>query len=131
MRGALITGLITSLPEQKLAGLAAAIDAGKVKTVISIGEDLTAAGLTTEQLAKVAVIYIGTHLNATSEAAKVLIPSLTTFEKSGTLVNQQFRIQKFAKAVPPAAGTTDDLVGLSKVVAAVGGATLATDVTGI
>ena len=47
VRGALITGLITSLPEQKLAGLAAAIDAGKVKTVISIGEDLTAAGLTT------------------------------------------------------------------------------------
>jgi NADH-quinone oxidoreductase subunit G len=131
VRGALVTGLIKTLPEQKLAGLAADIDAGKVKTVISIGEDLTAAGLTAAQLAKVAVIYIGTHLHATSEAAKVLIPSLTTFEKSGTLVNQQFRIQKFAKAVPPAAGTTDDLLILAKLLAAVGGATLPTDVNGI
>ena len=32
-------------------------------------------------------------------AAAVLIPTLTVFEKSGTMVNQQFRLQRFAKAV--------------------------------
>jgi NADH-quinone oxidoreductase subunit G len=31
------------------------------------------------------------------------------FEKSGTFVNQQFRLQKFAAAVPGPAGATDDL----------------------
>jgi NADH-quinone oxidoreductase subunit G len=113
-RGALVTGLIQALPSLKLTALAADIDAGKVKTVISVGEDLTAAGLTAAQLAKVTVIYLGTHANATSTAAQVVIPTLTVFEKSGTFVNQQFRLQKFAKAVPGPAGATDDLTVLAR-----------------
>jgi NADH-quinone oxidoreductase subunit G len=127
VRGALVTGLISALPQQKLAGLAADIDAGKVKTVVSMGEDLTTAGLTAAQLAKVSVIYLGTHRNATSDAAKVVIPTLTVFEKSGTLVNQQFRLQKFAKAVPGPAGVADDLVTLAHLVGAVTRATIASD----
>jgi NADH-quinone oxidoreductase subunit G len=121
VRGALVTGLISALPSQKLTGLAADIDAGKVKTILSVGEDLTAAGLTAAQLAKVSVIYLGTHQNATSAAAKVVIPTLTVFEKSGSFVNQQFRLQKFAKAVPGPTGVADDLVTLAELVAAAGG----------
>jgi NADH-quinone oxidoreductase subunit G len=131
VRGALVTGLITALPSQKLASLAADIDAGKVSTVISLGEDLTAAGLTAAQLAKVSLIYLGTHRNATSDAAKVVIPTLTVFEKSGTFVNQQFRLQKFAKAVPGPAEVADDLVTLGHLVAAAGGAVLPTDLAGL
>ena len=125
VRGALVTGLISALPTAQLTGLAADIDSGKVKTVVSIGEDLTAAGLTDAQLAKVSVVYLGTHANATSAAAKVVLPTLTVFEKAGTFVNQQFRIQKFAKAVPGLAGAHDDLVVLSKLVAAAGGSAAA------
>jgi NADH-quinone oxidoreductase subunit G len=121
VRGALVTGLINGLPSQKLTGLAADIDAGKVKTVVAINEDLTAAGLTAAQLAKVSVIYLGTHKNATSDAAKIVIPTLTVFEKSGSFVNQQFLLQKFAKAVPGPAGVNDDLVTLAELVAAAGG----------
>ncbi|HEY0969036.1 MAG TPA: 2Fe-2S iron-sulfur cluster-binding protein [Opitutaceae bacterium] len=131
VRGALVTGLIAALPEAKLTALAAAIDAGQVKTVISVGEDLTAAGLTAAQLAKVAVIYIGTHANATSAAAKVVLPTLTVFEKSGSFVNQQFRIQKFSKAVPGLVGATDDLVVLSRLVVAAGGAAQPADLAGL
>ena len=127
IRGALVTGLITALPAQKLTEFAAAIDAGKVKTMLCVGEDLVAAGLTVAQLAKVAVIYLGTHQNATSDAANVVIPTLTVFEKSGTFVNQQFRLQKFAKAVPGPAGVADDLVTLNNLVAAVGGLALSPD----
>jgi len=122
VRGALVTGLISTLPEQHLTALAVDIDAGKVKTIISVGEDLAAAGLCAEQLAKVSIVYLGTHANATSAAAKVVIPTLTTFEKAGTLVNQQFRIQKFAKTVPGKTGATDDLAVLAKLVAASSGA---------
>ncbi len=114
VRGALVTGLIKSLPSAQLTELAAAIDAGKVKAVVSIGEDLAAAGLNAAQLAKVAIVYLGTHANATSAAAKVVLPTLTVFEKSGTLVNQQFRIQKFLTAVPGPSGATNDLVVLAK-----------------
>jgi NADH-quinone oxidoreductase subunit G len=131
VRGALVTGLIDALPEPKLTALAAAIDAGKVKTVIAIGEDLAAAGLTPAQLAKVAVVYLGTFANATSGSAKVVIPTLTVFERSGTFVNQQFRIQKFARAVPAAPGATDDLVVLGQLVAAAGGEKPGADVSAL
>ena len=120
VRGALITGLITALPAQQLAALAADIDAGKVRTVLSLGEDLSAAGLSAANLAKVAIVYVGTHRDATSDAAKVVIPALTVFEKAGTFVNQQFRLQKFAAAVPGPAGVASDAATLSALLAAVG-----------
>ena len=75
----------------------------------------------TEQLAKVKIIYLGTHANPTSAAAAVVLAGRTLFEKSGTLINQQFRIQKFAAAVPGNPGSEDDLVILSKLIPAVGG----------
>ncbi|MFZ9682051.1 MAG: 2Fe-2S iron-sulfur cluster-binding protein [Cephaloticoccus sp.] len=155
LRGALVTGLISKLPQVGdaappprspsgeraaapaavrlggLAALAADIDAGKIKTVVSVGEDLAAAGLSAAQLAKVAVVYLGTNANATSEAAQVLIPTLTVFEKSGTLVNQQFRIQKFTKAVPGPAGASDDLAVLAKLVTSVGGGNVPGDLAGV
>jgi NADH-quinone oxidoreductase subunit G len=120
VRGALVTGLIQALPAQQLTELATAIEAGKIKTVVSVGEDLAAAGLTPAHLAKISIVYLGTHSNATSAAAKVVLPTLTVFEKNGTFVNQQFRIQKFAKAVPAPAGAMDDLVVLAKLAAAAG-----------
>ena len=121
-RGALVTGLIPTLPTPTLAELVAQIDAGQVKTVVSVGEDLAAAGLTAAQLAKIGVIYLGTHANPTTDAAKVVLPTLTVFEKSGTFINQQFRLQKFAAAVPGPAGASDNLAVLSELIAAVGGA---------
>ncbi len=119
VRGALVTGLIAALPAAQLTTLAADVDAGKIKTIISVGEDLAAAGLTAAQLAQISIVYLGTHANATSAAAKVTFPTLTSFEKSGTFVNQQFRIQKFVRAVPGSAGANDDLLVLSKLIAAV------------
>jgi len=128
VRGALVTGLISELPAQRLDALAAAIDAGKVKTVVAINEDLAAAGLSADQLAKISIVYLGTHANGTTAIARVVIPTQTVFEKSGTFVNQQFRIQKFAKAVPGAATAFDDLAALTKLVAAVGGPALSAEI---
>jgi NADH-quinone oxidoreductase subunit G len=131
VRGALVTGLIDRLPSARLTALAADIDAGKVKVIVSIHEDLISAGLTAAQLAKVSVIYLGTHKNATSDAAKVVIPTLTVFEKAGTFVNQQFRIQRFAKAVPGPERVANDLVALANLISAVDGSAVASDLTGI
>ena len=129
IRGALVTGLINALPDTKLSELGAAIDAGKVTSVIAIKEDLTAAGLTAAQLAKVKIVYLGTHAHATSEAAEVVIPTHTVFEKSGTFINQQFRLQKFHAAIPGLAGTANDLVVLAKLIAAIGGASVSSDLS--
>jgi NADH-quinone oxidoreductase subunit G len=123
IRGALVTGLIDAMPSAKLESLAASIDSGAVKTIVSIGEDLAAAGLTEEQLARVSIVYLGTHANATSKAANVVIPTLTVFEKSGSFVNQQFRLQKFHKAVPGPAGAIDDLAAIASLVKGITGTT--------
>ena len=164
VRGALVTGLIKTLPGSGdaaslkpgdatppsreadggdgaaapaeirvggLAKLATQIDAGEVRTVLSVGEDLTVAGLGEAQLNKIAIVYLGTHANATSAAAKVIIPTLTVFEKAGTFVNQQFRLQKFAQAVPGPQGVTDDLVTMASLVQAAGGAAHASDLDGL
>lgn len=131
VRGALVTGLIAALPSAQLTALAAEIDSGKVKTVISHGEDLLAAGLSAAQLAKISIIYLGTHANATSAAAKVVLPTLHPFEKAGTFVNQKFRIQKFAAAVPGPQGATNDLVIQTKLSVAIGLPSLASDVHGL
>ena len=128
VRGALVTGLVDALPSGRLDALGALIDSGSVTCVVSVGEDLAAAGLSAARLARVSVVYLGTHANATSAAAKVVIPTLTVFEKHGTFINQQFRIQRFARAVPGAAGATDDLVALSRLLGAVGGPVVAADV---
>jgi NADH-quinone oxidoreductase subunit G len=131
VRGALLTGLIRTLPSPQLTELAAQIDAGRVKTVLSLGEDLAAAGLGKAQLGRIAIVYLGIQANATSAAAKVVIPALTVFEKSGAFVNQQFRLQKFAPAVPGPKDVADDLATLANLVQAVGGSALPGDVNGL
>ncbi len=120
-RGAIATGLITSAPAAQLTALAADIDAGKVKTLVVFREDLTTAGITAAQLAKVAVIYIGTHENATAAAAAVVIPGLTVFEKSGSFINLNLRLQKFAQAVPGPAGVAAEMATLNRIIADVRG----------
>jgi len=127
-RGALVTGLISKLPSAQLTELAAAIDAGKVTTVLAINEDLAAAGLSAEQLDKVKIVYVGTQSNPTSAAAQVVVPTHTVFEKNGTFINQQFRLQKSQTAVPGVAGTVNDSVVLTQLLAAVGGNKLASDI---
>jgi NADH-quinone oxidoreductase subunit G len=120
VRGALVTGLINALPSARLGALAEAIDAGRVRAVVSVGEDLAAAGLTPAQLARVAVVYLGTHANATSAVARVTLPTLSVFEKGGCFVNQQFRLQRFLPAVPGPVGAADDLAVLSRLIGAAG-----------
>ena len=131
VRGALVTGLIRSLPAQRLDDLAAAIDAGRVTTVVAVGEDLAAAGLTPAQLAKVQIVHLGTAASPTSEAAAVLLPALTLFEKAGCFVNQQFRLQRFQRAVPGPAGAHDDLELLARLIGAAGGAAAPADLGGV
>jgi len=113
VRGALVCGLIDELPDSELNELAAKIEKGEVTTVFSLCEDLTVAGISPELLAKVQVIYLGAEANETSKVAKALFPTLTVFEKSGSFINQQFRVQRFEQAVPGPAGVHPELNTLS------------------
>jgi NADH-quinone oxidoreductase subunit G len=121
VRGALVTGLIASYPKTGLGELAAAIDAGKVSTVVTFGEDLVGAGLTAAQLAKITVIEVATQSFASTAIARVVLPSLTVFEKRGSFINQQFRLQKFDAAVPGPAQARDDLALVAALITGVTG----------
>jgi NADH-quinone oxidoreductase subunit G len=78
---------------------------------------LNAAGITEDQLKKVRIISIATHETATTKAANVVLAGLTVFEKSGSYINQQFRLQKSLKALPGPDRAVDDWVLLATLVA--------------
>lgn len=110
-----MTGLIDGLPEEQLSDLGSKIDSGEVTAILVVKEDLVAAGLSEAQLKKISIVYLGAHKNATSGKALALLAGLTQFEKSGTVINQQFRIQKFHRVIPGPGGTIDDLYALASI----------------
>ncbi|MGB0743163.1 MAG: 2Fe-2S iron-sulfur cluster-binding protein [Opitutales bacterium] len=115
LRGALVTGLIDQLPESDLSALAGEISSGAVKTLLVVNEDVTALGLAPESLEGVKIIYVGSLANETSKVAEVVIPSLMVFEKDGSFINQNFRLQKFKTAIPGPAGIQPDYMVLDKI----------------
>jgi len=117
-RGALVTGLTDRAPVADLKALAADIDAGKVKSVLIVREDAAMLGLPASALAKVRSVVLATHHNVTTAAAEVVLPALTVFERSGTFINCQFRLQSFAQAVPGPTGVLPDALVLARLAGA-------------
>jgi NADH-quinone oxidoreductase subunit G len=117
LRGALIHGLIEAVPQKGIQELSTRIEAGTVKTLLVVNEDLIEQGLSPEFLEQIDVIYVGTHHNATTQLAKLVMPTLTVFEKDGSFVNQNFRLQRFKQAVPGPKSMTSEIVFLPKLIA--------------
>ena len=116
LRGALITGLASSYPTDHLSPLAQALKKNQLDALIVVGEDLIESKVDAELLSGVRVIYLGTHENATSHLAQVVIPTLTSFEKSGSFVNRGFFLQGFQQAVPGPAGLLPDVSILARLI---------------
>ncbi len=117
LRGALLNGLIAKIPEQNLNTLAEKIKTGEIDTLFVVNEDITQFGISDELLSKVKIIYQGVHANQTSRVAQIVYPSLSVFEKDGSFVNQNFRLQKFNTAVPGPQGVQADVLTLESTVA--------------
>lgn len=110
MRGALLTGLVEDF---SLRQLQEAIQEGHIQTVFVYNEDISLLNLAPDTLDKLSIIYLGTHTQSCLKEPSIQIPTLTVFEKSGTFINQQFRLQKFHQAVPGTNGTLPDFLILS------------------
>lgn len=121
LRGALVTDLIDSLPEEKLSELSSAIESGAVRTLLVVNEDVTSLGIAPQLLDQLNLIYVGPLANETSKVADVVIPSLMVFEKDGSFINQSFRLQRFKAAVPGPAGIQPDFMVLEKIFAPLAG----------
>jgi NADH-quinone oxidoreductase subunit G len=109
VRGALLSGLIRELPKADLKELTAEIESGRIQNVMVFNEDLTSLGLSEQVLRKVKVVYCGAQQNATERLATIVLPMLTVFEKTGSFVNEQFRLQTFDQVVPGPAGLLPDM----------------------
>jgi len=113
-RGALVTGLTPRAADANLSSLAADIDAGKVKSVLICREEVSTLGLPPSTLAKVRVVVMATHHGVTTAAAEIVLPGLTVFERSGSFINCQFRLQAFAQAIPGPVGVLPDAAVLAR-----------------
>ena len=79
------------------------IRSGKIRSLIVLGEDVTAeAGITWEDLKKTDYLLAIDHSEtATTKAADVVLPGVTFAEKYGTMINVAGRIQRLNKAIEP------------------------------
>lgn len=91
--GAKLTGCATG----KLPEILEGIKAGKIKTLIVLGEDLD------EELAKKLelLVVIDTLPTKATEHANYVLPGTTFAEKRGTFINGKNRLQRFNAAIPP------------------------------
>ncbi len=115
LRGALITGLTSTYPEDHLNGLNQALAAGELETLLVLDEDILSSGVDQQNLKDVDIIYLGTHSNATSKGARVVLPSFTVFEKEGSFINRSFIVQAFEQAIPGPVGLSSQLDILSQI----------------
>jgi NADH-quinone oxidoreductase subunit G len=102
--GAILTGIVDCHAEmgRNLSKIADGIRAGKIKTLIVFGEDVTKHGIGADLFAKLDTLIVSDILpNETTRKAHYLLPGCAHAEKRGTFVNVKGRLQKFMKAVEP------------------------------
>jgi predicted molibdopterin-dependent oxidoreductase YjgC len=85
-----------------LPKIADGIRAGKIKTLLVFGEDVTKHGIGAELLGKLDLLVVSDILpNETTRLAHYLLPGCAHAEKRGTFTNAKGRVQKFMKAIEP------------------------------
>jgi NADH-quinone oxidoreductase subunit G len=98
--GARLIGICQANVGIKIRPIAETIRAGKIKTLIVFGEDVTKHGIDAELLAKLETLIVSDILpSATTHAAHYVLPGSAHAEKRGTFTNIKGRVQKFMKAV--------------------------------
>jgi NADH-quinone oxidoreductase subunit G len=98
--GARLIGICQANVGIKIRPIAETIRAGKIKTLIVFGEDVTKHGIDAELLGKLETLIVSDILpSATSRAAHYVLPGSAHAEKRGTFTNVKGRVQKFMKAV--------------------------------
>jgi NADH-quinone oxidoreductase subunit G len=110
LRGALITKLIKKYPikniEKNLRKIIFNIKNKKIESILIYNENIFNFFLENKNKLysilkehKVFIIYFGNIKNFTSKISNLVVPILTNFEKSGSFINRNFRLQKFQKAI--------------------------------
>jgi NADH-quinone oxidoreductase subunit G len=100
--GARLIGICDADAGGRLPGIADGIRAGRIKTLIVFGEDVTKRGISQELLSKLETLIVSDILpNETTKLAHYLLPGCAHAEKRGSFTNAKGRVQRFLKAIEP------------------------------
>jgi NADH-quinone oxidoreductase subunit G len=103
--GAKVLGVATG----QLSEIVAGVKEGAITALIVLGEDATKTGMTEEDLAKLDAIVAADILpNKTTPLADVLLPLSAPFEKRGSMLNINGRLQRLNRVVTPPGSARDD-----------------------
>jgi NADH-quinone oxidoreductase subunit G len=106
--GARLLG-VTSEPGAKLSAIADAVKSGRVKALITLGEDPMRLGISAERLQNLSAFIVMDILsNTATEHATVVLPSLAFAEKRGSMINGDGRLQRLNRAVRAPGQARDD-----------------------
>ncbi len=109
-------------PGSKLDAIRDGVRNGSIKGILTLGEDLTQAGFTGEDLDKLDYLCMIAHsANETARHADLVLPGVTYAEKFGTMINVTGRIQRLNRAIMPLGQARDDWQILRDVTLALGG----------
>jgi NADH-quinone oxidoreductase subunit G len=100
--GARLMGVAAGPMGANLPKIADGIRAGKIKTLLVFGEDVTKHGIGADFLGKLDLLVVSDILpNETTRLAHYLLPGCSHAEKRGTFTNAKGRVQRFMKAIEP------------------------------
>jgi NADH-quinone oxidoreductase subunit G len=106
--GARLLG-VTSEPGAKLPKIADAVKSGRIKALITLGENPMRLGISAKQLADLsAFIVMDILANNATEHATVVLPSFAFAEKRGSMINGEGRLQRLNRAVRGPGQARDD-----------------------
>jgi NADH-quinone oxidoreductase subunit G len=100
---------VTSKPGAKLPAIADAVKSGRVRALITLGENPMRLGISAEQLQNLSAFIVMDILsNAATEHATAVLPSLAFAEKHGSMINGDGRLQRLNRAVRAPGQARDD-----------------------
>lgn len=103
--GAKLIGLGTG----RMAEIVSGVSAGKIKSLLVLGEDACACGIPDGDLRKLeSLVVTGILPNKTTAAATVLLPSASWAEKRGSMINIKGRLQRLNQAISSPGKARDD-----------------------
>ena len=120
-QGSRLTGVSFTEMGVTIPEIARGIEAGRIRTLVVLGEDVTKGGIDAALLARLENLVVADILpSPTSEAAHVLLPGCAHAEKRGTFVNGKGRVQRFQKAIEPRGEARAEWEWLQEVAVALG-----------
>ena len=120
-RGAQLLGVTSSTPGSRLSEIAADIAAGRITSLVVLGENPLHAEISEADLSKLSSLVVLDILpNESLKHASAVLPGSAAYEKRGSMVNVNGRLQRLNRALNAPGNARDDWEILSDLLRALG-----------